>query len=184
MAQGNFAEAVGHADTLLADGAEQYRLFRGTARYADGDLMKAAADFADYTRAAPGDPYGWLWLYLADRKLGKDDAAKLAEVAARRDAWPAIIIRHIAGTASAEDVLAAADIPDPKLKQLRLAEANFYLGELAILAGDAAGAEARFKASLAAGRVRLDDESKLPVYKSDDDLELALANAALNGKGL
>lgn len=184
MAQGNFAEAVGYADTMLGAPAEQYRLFRGTAHYADGDLIKAAADFADYTKSTPGDPYGWLWLYLTDRKLGKDDAAKMTEVAARRDAWPAILIRHIAGMASADDVMASIDVPDPKLKQLRLAEANYYLGELATLAGDSAGAEVLFRASLAAGRVKIDDETRLPVYKSDDDLELALANAALNGKGL
>ena len=184
MMKGNFAEAIGYADTMMAGHAEQYRLFRGAAHYADGDLMKAVAYFVDYTRAAPGDPYGWLWLYLADRKLGKDDAAKMTELAARRDAWPAIVIRHIAGKASAEEVLASIDVPDPKLSQLRLAEANYYLGELAALAGDSARAEVLFRSSLAAGAVKIDDETRLPVYKSDDDLERALANAALHGKGL
>ncbi len=184
MMKGNFAAAVGYADTMVASHIDQYRLFRGVAHYADGDLMKAAADFTDYTEAAPGDPYGWLWLYLADRKLGKDDAPKLKEIAARRDAWPAMIIRHIAGLAKAEDVLAAVDVPDAKLKRLRLAEANYYLGELAALAGEPVRAEALYKSSLAAGRAEIEPARLLPVYKSDDDLELALANAALHGKGL
>jgi tetratricopeptide (TPR) repeat protein len=184
MMKGNFAAAVGYADTMVESHIDQYRLFRGVARYADGDVTTAAADFAGYTEAVPGDPYGWLWHYLADRKLGKDDAAKLKEIAARRDAWPAAIIRHIAGLATAEEVLAAADVPDAKLKRLRLAEANYYLGELAALAGDPVRAEALFKSSLAAGRAEIEPAQLLPVYKSDDDLELALANAALNGKGL
>jgi lipoprotein NlpI len=146
--------------------------------------LKAAADFAGYTEVAPGDPYGWLWLYLAEKKLGKDEASKLKELAARRDAWPAMIIRHVAGLASAEEVLASVDVPDPKLKRLRLAEANYYLGELAFIAGNPARAETLFRSSLAVGRAEIEATMSLPVYKSDDDLELALANAALHGKGL
>lgn len=184
MMAGDFNAAVGYADAMIGANAVQYILFRGVARYANGDLMKAAADFAGYTEAAPGDPYGWLWLYLADRRLGRDDVPKLKEMAARRDAWPAIIIRHIAGLASAEDVLASTDVPDPKLKTLRLAEANYYLGELAALSGDAARAEALFRSSIAAGRAEFESAKSVPVYKSDDDLELALANAALHSKGL
>jgi hypothetical protein len=135
MMQGNFAAAVGYADTMIEAHIDQYRLFRGAAHYADGDLLKAAADFAGYTEVAPGDPYGWLWLYLAEKKLGKD------------------------------------------------AEANYYLGELAFIAGDPAR-EALFRSSVAAGRAEIEPTMSLPVYKSDDDLELAMANAALHGKGL
>lgn len=184
MMAGNFNAAVGYADTMVSAQAKQFLLYRGVAHFAAGDLMKAAGDFENYTEVAPGDPYGWLWLYLTDRELGKDDAPKLKDIAARRDAWPEIIIRHIAGTASAEDVLASVEVPDEKIKQLRLAEANFYLGELASLSGDAPRAEAMFRSVVAAGRVEVDPSHFLPVYKSDNDLELSLANAALHGKGL
>jgi tetratricopeptide (TPR) repeat protein len=184
MMAGNYNAAAGHADTMIHARVQEYLLYRGAARFADGDLTKAAADFASYTQAVPNDPYGWLWLYLADRKLGKDDAADLKPLAARRDAWPTMVIRHIVGAATAEEVLASTDVPDPKIKRQRQAEANYYLGELASLAGDPVRAGELFRASLAAGRAKIDRAQFLPVYKFDDDLELALANAALHGKGL
>ena len=56
--------------------------------------------------------------------------------------------------------------------------------QLMALAGDTTQAEVKFRASLAAGPAKTEPGRFLPLYKFDDELELAMANAALHGKGL
>jgi tetratricopeptide (TPR) repeat protein len=180
---GDYEAAVAQADSVIALGVTPYRLNRGAAEYASGATLRAAADFERLTQQFPEIPYGWLWLYLADRKLGRDDSDKIRPVAARRDAWPNIVLRHIVGAATAEQVLAAADVPDPAIRQQRLAEANFYLAELADLGGDTARANTLFEAALATGYVRVRSHTSPPLYKDDDAVEIAMAYAALHPKG-
>jgi lipoprotein NlpI len=185
MMLGKFDAAAGSATTLAATWhRDGYLLYRGAARFASDDLSTAQADFTFYTAAVPQDPYGWLWLYLANRALGKEDSTKLKELARRRDAWPTMIIRYMVGEASAADVMASVDVPDPAIKWMRTAEANYYLGQLAAMDGEAAKAAALFQACLDIGHAEVDMTKPIVVYKDDDDLELALANAALHGKGL
>jgi len=178
-------EAAAAAGTLLSDNGDNGGKFlRGLARFAQGRLTEAAADFAAYNSASPDDQYGWLWLYLADRKLGKDDAERLKPIAARRDAWPNILLRHVVGQVSAEEVSAAADVPDPDVKRLREAEADFYLGELAALDGRKGDAAKLWQAGLAMGRTVLNGTKATMVYKMENDLELSLAQAMLHDSAL
>ena len=183
MALGDFKAAVNYATTLIDDGEQDYLLYRGAARFATGDLAGAESDFVGFTEAQPEIPYGWVWLHLAERGLGKDDSAKLAEMARRREAWPHMVIRYAAGQVTAEQLLASTDVPDPDLKRQRRAEAEFYMGELAALAGDTAAAKDHFKRALAIGRAQFDLTKNIVVYKPDDDLELAVARAALHDQG-
>jgi tetratricopeptide (TPR) repeat protein len=184
MLAGKFETAAGKASTLVDRRQPVGLFYRGAANFGAGKLAEAAQDFEQYTSAAPDDPYGWLWLYLIDRALGKDAADRIRPMAAKRDAWPNIVLRHVVGLASADDVLAAADVPDDQVKRQRVAEANYYLGALAALDGHPDDAAKLYTISVDAGRAALDSRKTQLVYKADDDLERALANAALHGKGL
>jgi len=178
---GDFAAAARLAQALPADYFHNAPLYSGLAKFAAGDLAVAESEIKTYTKTMPDDPYGWLWLTLVERRLGKDAPSELKGVVARRDAWPMPVLRHLAGLASAEAVLAAADVPDPDIRTQRIAEANYYLGELAAIAGDTAKSKAYMAASVAAGYADIDPLKFVLVYKSNDAVELSLATASLKG---
>lgn len=184
MLTGKFEAAAGSASALIDAHASVGLLYRGGAEFGAGKMTEAARDFEQYVAAVPDDPYGWLWLYLADRNLGKNDLESIRPIASKRDAWPNPVLRHIVGLASVDDVLAAADVPDERIKRERLAEANYYLGALSTLDGHPDVAMKLYQASIDAGRVELSERQSVLVYKVDADLERALANAALHGQGL
>lgn len=179
---GNFDAARSNADALIATHLKQYRLYRGAEQYAAGDFASAAAEFGAYTQDTPDDAYGWLWLYLADRALGKDDAAGLKEHAPQGDTWPANLIRYALGASSANSVAASVDVPDPEVRRMRSAEAAFYMGELALAAGDKAKAAGLFEKVVKVGHAAVGPDQAESTYKIDDDLELALAIVALHAK--
>lgn len=174
---GDFGAAVDSADRLPARYFPAVPLYRNVALVGLGRVDEAASGLRAYTVAEPNDPYGWLWLYLVDRRLGKEMPVELKGLAARRDAWPTPIFRYIVGAATADDVLAAADVPDVDIRSQRLAEANFYLGELAALEGDAAKSSAYKKAGLAVGYADIDPLKFIPVYDDNNALELGMAAA-------
>jgi lipoprotein NlpI len=58
--------------------------------------------------------------------------------------WPAPVIRLYLGQLTPEAVLAAADVANPRAKQGRVCEANFYTGELALQKGNADEAKRLF----------------------------------------
>jgi lipoprotein NlpI len=182
MMLGNFDAARQDAAALVGSHFLQYRLYGAAAQFASGDFSGAAAEFAAYTQVLPDDPHGWLWLYLADRALGKDDTAKLKDLAQSGKTWPTPIIRYAAGEASAEAVAAAVEAHDATVQRLESAEAAFYMGEIALLGGDKAKAAQLFESCLKIGHAAVGSDNVVPLYKGDDDLELAMANAALRGK--
>jgi lipoprotein NlpI len=49
--------------------------------------------------------------------------------------WPAPVIRLMLGTMTADEVLGAADDPDPIRKKGQICEANFFTAELALRRG-------------------------------------------------
>jgi tetratricopeptide (TPR) repeat protein len=180
--RGDFGAAAGFASQLPANFFPSAPLYHGVAVLGGGKVEAADAELRTYTVAEPNDPYGWLWLYLVDRRLGRAGPVEVKDLAARRDAWPTPLFRYIQGTMTADEVLAAADVPDPDLKQQRFAEANFYLGALVALAGDAAQADAYRKASLAIGYAAIDPIEHIPVYDDNNALELGMAIAPEGGE--
>jgi tetratricopeptide (TPR) repeat protein len=178
---GDFATAARFAEGLEQPFYSNAPLHAGVAKFAGGDLGAAAAAIGAYAKAQPGDPYGWLWLALVNRRQGREVPAELKEAAEHRTSWPTPVLRHMAGLATAEDVLAAADVPDPDIKRQRIAEANFYLGELAAIDGDEVKSKAYLQASVAAGYSEIDPLNSIPVFKEDNALEVGLAAVALRG---
>jgi lipoprotein NlpI len=179
---GDFGPAAEFAKQLQPEFFSSAPLYHGVAILGSGQTETAAAELHAYAAAEPNDPYGWLWLYLVDRRLGKEGPAAIKDLSVRRDAWPTPIFRYIAGAATADEVLAAADVPDPDIRNQRIAEANFYLGELAALAGDDEKSFAYKKAALAIGYAEIDPLDHIPVYDDNNALELGMAMARPGGE--
>lgn len=185
LLQNKFQEVIGKAGEFAAlQNMPGAIAMRTLSEYALGDYDAAAKDVESAVAADPEDPYLALFSYLINRRRGRDDRSALKELADRNDIWPQPVIRFYAGLISREEVLAATDVPDDAIKQQRRAEANFYLGEMAALNGQAEEADAYYRAAVAIGEVTIPERNQIPLYKSDNDIEIALAKAALRGHAL
>ncbi len=88
-------------------------------------------------------PYAFIWNYLADARR-RSAPGDLAEKASKLDGaeWPAPVVKLIAGTANAEDVIAKAGAEkDAELRKTETCEADFYVAEWHLAHGDAAQAK-------------------------------------------
>ena len=108
----------------------------GIAQFQLGQADQAASLFAQ----SPGNPgYAWLWLAMADAKLGKpipsDPPSRLGA-----DQWPYAIVQAFLGKVKEDTARASIDDgnPDPATRLGRMCEADFYFGEWRLLHGDAA----------------------------------------------
>jgi lipoprotein NlpI len=122
--------------SLKIDPSNQAAYFnRGIAYYViGGRTPDAEADFKKAAELDPKDAYAAIWLDLAARR--NNAASRLREQAGQLDmsAWPAPVTREFLGESNAAQTLAAAHDNDPKINRERSCEANFYSGELALLA--------------------------------------------------
>ncbi|MES1152335.1 MAG: tetratricopeptide repeat protein [Dongia sp.] len=129
---------------------------RGRAEYAKGDFDAAADDFrasaknlediADASLRA----YATLRLTLASARA-KRPPPELAALgkAVPVDQWPMPIVAFMLGNMSADDLLQAANVSDPAKAANLTAEAQYYLGEWALLKQDKKAAKQHFKAAIA-----------------------------------
>jgi lipoprotein NlpI len=126
----------------------------GTAQYYAGQHAAAVLSLQEAVREAAGDDRGFalLWLYLAAQRQDGQGRAAIAPYLAEVDAsrWPGVLVRHLAGQASADDVLQEAR-KDKRMERLNLAEAQFYMGQKRLLDGDPAAARTLFERSLEIG---------------------------------
>ena len=135
-----------------------------------GLLDKARADFKQAAELAPKDPYGALWLEIAERRSGLP--GHLAEAARQLalTAWPAPLVRLFLGETSLAAALAAAHVPDVTRSRRKVCDVNLYGAEFAILQGR--NDEALELYRLAAGEC------------PSDFIEWTAANAALRELGV
>lgn len=157
-AAGDYAEAlndVGQAMLIAPTEAAPFRT-RGRIRFAQGEFAGAIADFtaADAAAALKGrrDPYIVLWLHAARLRTGAGDVADLRRrlAGADLDAWPGPIAQAYLGEGSLEATIAAAEAePKEVLRNERLCEAYFYLGEAEIAAGRVVAGEALLRKAVA-----------------------------------
>jgi serine/threonine-protein kinase len=120
---------------------------RGSIRFMQAKYQAAGEDFARALSLpqAPADLQ--VWKFLADARAG----AKPVAPAPADVNWPAPVLRYFRGELSGDQVLAAGQATrDPG----RVCESYFYLGEAALLQGDAAEAAKLFKAAVATGMQR------------------------------
>ena len=151
---GRYAAAVKDFSALLKlepkSAAAAYN--RGRAHYAAGEFKAAAADFALTSKLRSDNPYAALRAHLAQGrlagKLAQDDAAlKAAVEKLEPEIWPRPLLELFLGTGTPEALLAGINQVPAKLRGPALCEANYYLGERALIGGDKAAARTFFQAA-------------------------------------
>jgi len=126
---------------------------RGRAYYAKGAFKDAAADFAMALSLRADNPYAALRLYLAQSHLGAGDAAVLKKGIDKLDPaiWPRPLLELFAGTGTDPALIAGINQLPPQFRTNVLCEAQYYLGERALLKGDKNTARDYFAAAAATG---------------------------------
>jgi lipoprotein NlpI len=151
---GQHAAAIADLDKAVELAPEQswVRYRRGHAHWSAGDFAKAATDFAANTRAEPAVLYNWLWLMVAQGRLGKTDSQVAADVAKQDlSRWPGPVVELYLGRLTPDAMLNAAEQLDQQATRDRLCEAHFFLGQYLLNRGDKAGAMREFDAAVATG---------------------------------
>ena len=117
------------------------------------DYDSAARDLSASIAAKKDSPYAALWLYLVQRKSGKSGAEDLQKniEGIKMDVWPAPVLKFYLGTLDVEGVLSAAKNGDAIKAMAQRCEADFYLGEDALLRGKTEEAVKLFQRSVATG---------------------------------
>jgi lipoprotein NlpI len=137
--QGKLPEALSDCSQALelAPSYSLAKVEKGAAQYLTGDYRGAVDTLADFMSYQQEEPYGLLWLHLARRRLGIDDAAVLKEQAQRLDSgrWPALIVRYFEGQVSRETIESAKPDPDPELAGSRRCDIDYFVGEAEVVAG-------------------------------------------------
>ncbi len=145
--------AEGDLDRAIADYDQAIRLdpknaswylHRGLSNLYAGALPTALADLEQASALNPKQPYAALWLDIADKRSNLPSRLAQAAKQINMTLWPAPVIRLYLGELTPEALLAAADVANPRAKQGRVCEANFFTGELALQQGNAEEAKRLF----------------------------------------
>ena len=102
---------------------------RGRARFLSGDFNAALTDLKSAVSLLPGDPYGVIWLFLAQIRSGRDGRNDLIKNAApfTPKQWPGPIIAMLLGQTTISDLLKFATDVDSGRQLEKKTEAYFYL---------------------------------------------------------
>ena len=119
---------------------------RGLARFYAGKFPSAALDLGKVVQQNPKNLYDWFFLYLAQSRAGQDGMPALHTAAGNGDTrkWPSTVLAYLLGQIDQGALLEAAKNDDPKVQSGHFCEAYFYLGEAALLKGDAKAAQRWF----------------------------------------
>jgi lipoprotein NlpI len=137
LAMGDPQRAVTACDLAIErapKAAGQYRIC-AMAHLQAGSIGQAIAKLDQSRELDPKEPYGAIWREIAGWR--DNTPATLSEATAKLDMtkWPAPIIRLMLGTMTAEELLRAADDPEPVKKKGQICEANFFTAQLALKRG-------------------------------------------------
>jgi lipoprotein NlpI/V8-like Glu-specific endopeptidase len=176
LAEGRNSEAISDFNRALelAPQSGAYHANRATARMIDGDEKRAIEDFRRAVQLDAKEPFAHLLLFIAQARAGELEMAKAGletYAAAHQDqAWPRPIIDLFLGRGSPEAVEQAAKIAAKgKDAAGQRFDADFYLGQWALLSGDEEAATQRLKSAC---------DSRMREY-----LEFDIARADLNSLG-
>jgi lipoprotein NlpI len=150
-AKGDYDRAIQDYDQairLKPDYANAF-IVRGIANFLRANLAGAVTDFQRGNELNPANAYDVLWLYLARKRLGRDDAKDLTRRSAEADPpqWPGPILRLYMGQITAGQLMAAIASSDAYTQKRQLCEANFFAGEDALLHRRRAAAKALLQAA-------------------------------------
>ena len=109
---------------------------RGRTRFYASDFARAASDLETAFEARP-NTYTALWLFLARKRGGNDDADDLLERETRRmrGGWPSPVIALYMGRTNVESVNIAANSEPSQRREMRC-EADFYVAQSYIIKGE------------------------------------------------
>ena len=127
---------------------------RGILHFFIEDFQTASMDERAALQVDPGDGYSAIWYYLAQSRGGQSKAlTELMEISSglKLANWPGPVIQVYLGTAKPDGLLSLAKASNPRFALDRECEANFYLGEFALLNGNRSEAEMLFRAAVASG---------------------------------
>jgi lipoprotein NlpI len=139
---GDYARALADYDAAQKlDPQINIAFTRGRALFYMGNFNGAESAFEQALRQQP-NMYTALWLFLARRHGGTEDAAEQLERDTRRlrAGWPAPLVAFYLGRTDARSIVNAATDTDPARQQELACEANFYMAHGALFKGDKAGA--------------------------------------------
>ncbi|MEZ5830687.1 MAG: tetratricopeptide repeat protein [Dongiaceae bacterium] len=123
---------------------------RATARLINGDEKRAIEDFRHAAKFDPEEPFVHLLLYIAQARAGEKEEARSALAAYAEShhdqAWPRPIVDLFLGHGSPEAVEKAAKLAArSKDAAGQRFDADFYIGQWALLTGDEKAAALRLK---------------------------------------
>ncbi len=123
----------------------------GRALFYRGEYAQAERTLREAVQAASGDDrvFGTAWLFLAAERAGGKGREAIAPYLAdiERLGWPGVVVHHLAGSASQDELLEVAR-RDPRMARLNLAEAHFYAGQRLLLDGRTSDARRMFQRTL------------------------------------
>lgn len=124
---------------------------RGRTHFYMGHFADAAADLRRGAQIDSTNAYVAIWLHMAVKRLGQDNAKEFATQLARTDSarWPAPVARFYQGRLTAEQLMAAALSTDSKAQADQRCAAAFYIGEAALWNRQPAEAARRFQETVA-----------------------------------
>ena len=143
--KGDYARALADLDKALQldPRAEGVHFARGRTLFYMSDFARAAGDLETAFKAQP-NVYTALWLFLARKRNGDNDADDLLERDTRRirAGWPAPVIALYMGRTDVNSVLVGATTTDPARRREMRCEADFYIAQSNIIQGERARAQA------------------------------------------
>lgn len=121
-------EAANHADPKFASDRAKGFVF-----FYLGRMTQSAEMFETYLKSNPNDTWVILFRYLAEAKIGNALAAardlEIDSLKLQERRWPAPIIDFHLGRIDEKAMFAAANDPDPKMKNEKTCAANFHAAE-------------------------------------------------------
>src|SRR5581483_1539181 len=155
--QGKMKQAVAAFDKALTyDEKASYVLGgRASAYQIIGDNESALRDYAKAVELDPSEPFIKLLWLVEQARAGKTGDAKkgFADFAAdlRYEAWPRALAQCLAGQIDAAALEKIADQGSDYDKQAHAFDRDFYLGQAALIAGDAVTAKKRLQGVIDTG---------------------------------
>ncbi|RXH15449.1 tetratricopeptide repeat protein [Bradyrhizobium guangzhouense] len=137
LAKGNKERALAELDQTMpikpTNGA--FYFYRARLYWQMASFAKSLADLDQSVQLNPKYAYPALWHEIVARR--SDQPSQLTEAVKQLDMtkWPAPIVNLFLGTMTPEQVLSAADDPNPAKKKAQVCEANFYIAERALQSG-------------------------------------------------
>lgn len=143
--KGDYARAIADFDNALQlDGkAQGVHFARGRTRFYASDFARATSDL-EIAFAARPNVYTALWLFLARKRGGSEDADDLLERETRRlrGGWPSPLIALYLGRTDVDSVYVSTKTGEAARQQEMRCEAGFYVSQSHIIKGDRPRAQA------------------------------------------